>query len=188
MEHKKHKHEQQDIKENLEKEISSDLHSELDVEEGEAEGDNLVKRIEELENEMLRYGADMDNLRKRTAKELDDTRKYAVSTMVKDLIDTIENLYRAIDSIDKDSLEKDPIAKSIYDGVVMTQNSLMGVMSKHGVQRISPLGEAFNHDHHQAIGHVATSDYPQDYVAQVVQAGYILGDRLLRPALVMVVQ
>lgn len=147
---------------------------------------SVVDKIAELEDRLLRNVAEMDNLRKRTAKELDDARKYSVASMVKDLIDTVENMHRAIESIDQTSLNNDPIAKSIYDGVEMTKTSMMSALVKHGVKRISPLGEEFDHNNHQAIGQIETTDYPAGSVAQVVQAGYILGDRLLRPALVMV--
>jgi len=162
--------------------------SEVAVEQEQevSEDSALPDKIMELEDKLLRNIADMDNLRKRTAKELDDARKYAIASMVKDLIDTVENMHRAIESIDKAALNSDPIAKNIYDGVEMTRASMMSVLAKHGVKRISPLGEEFNHNHHQAIGQAEAEGCASGSVAQVVQAGYILEDRLLRPALVMV--
>lgn len=146
----------------------------------------FLDKIADLEDKLLRNIAEMDNLRKRVAKELDDARKYSIASLVKDLIDTVENMHRAIESIDKAELNNDPLVKSIYDGVEMTMTSMMGAITKHGVKRINPLGEDFDHNNHQAIGQIETTEHPSGSVAQVIQAGYVLGDRLLRPALVMV--
>lgn len=156
------------------------------LEKEEEIGNELLDKIAELEDKLLRNVAEMDNLRKRTSKEMDDMKKYSISSFAKDLIDAVENMHRALDSIDQEKLASDPSFKNIYDGVHMTKLSMMSVLEKHGVKRIFPANQLFDHNHHQAIGQSEDSGLESGYVAQVVQAGYTLSDRLLRPALVIV--
>ncbi len=147
---------------------------------------DLIEKVAELEDRLLRNVADMDNLRKRTIKEMEDIKKYSITSLVKDLIDTLENTYRAIDSLDKVSINNDQVAQSILSGIEMIRDSMLSVLTKHGVKRNFPLGEVFDHNLHQAIGHQESSEFESGTVSQVIQAGYTLDDRLLRPAMVMI--
>jgi molecular chaperone GrpE len=146
----------------------------------------LLAKVESLQDKLLRNIAEMENVRKRASKEIEEMKKYSVSSLVKDLIDVSENIHRALESIDQEKLSSDPAFKSIYDGIDMTKSSMMSILEKYGVKRIFPANEPFDHNHHQAIGQSEDSGLESGYVAQVVQAGYILRDRLLRPALVIV--
>lgn len=144
-------------------------------------------KADELKDQLLRTLAELDNTRKRHKTQLDDTNKYAVSKFARDLIEVVENLYRAIHSVDESQLEENAPLKQFYDGVLMTKKELLSSFEKQGIQRIAPeKGEAFNHHQHEAVAHVPVPDAEAGSIVDVVQAGYMIHDRLLRPAMVAV--
>jgi molecular chaperone GrpE len=146
----------------------------------------LLLEIEKNKEQMLRLAAELENLRKRNAKEVDDANKYAISKFAKDLIEVLENLFRAEASINSEQLEHNNTVKQIFSGVELTKKSLIDTFEKYGIKRVDPMGTPFNHDFHQAIVEIPTSQHPVGTIVQVIQAGYIMHDRLLRPALVAV--
>jgi molecular chaperone GrpE len=155
-------------------------------------GTSLAAEIERLESEkgdltdrLIRLAAEMDNLRKRTDRELTDTRKYAVSKFAGDMLVVGDNLRRALDAVPADHRESaDEAWKSLIEGVEVTEREMDRLLEKNGVTRITAIGERFDPHRHQAMFEIPDPSVPAGTVAQVVQEGYQIGDRVLRAALV----
>lgn len=141
-----------------------------------------------LNDQVMRLAAELENTRKRLMKEADDASKYGITKFARELIEVLENLHRAEASIHStEELESNQTLKQIFSGVELTKKSLADIFTKHGIQRIEPMiGDKFNHDLHQAIAQMPAATHPTDSIVQVIQAGYVIHDRLLRPALVAV--
>jgi molecular chaperone GrpE len=145
--------------------------------------------VAELKDRLLRVLADQENARKRSEREREDAVRYASSALGRDLLTTVDNLRRAIESVgpvegpeDNDLPE---IARTLLAGVAATERGLLDTLEKHGVRRVDPVpGEPFDPHRHQAMFEVPGGDYRPGTVAQVLQPGYLHHDRLLRPALV----
>ncbi|MES2985173.1 MAG: nucleotide exchange factor GrpE [Pseudomonadota bacterium] len=142
------------------------------------------KEIAGLKDQMLRALAEADNTRRRTERELADMSKYAVTGFARDLVSVLENLQRALDSIPAELKETQPTVANLATGVEMTLNELLGIFNRQGIQRIDPMGQKFDHNLHQAVAQIDTPDAVPGTVVQVLQAGYVIHDRLLRPAMV----
>jgi molecular chaperone GrpE len=139
----------------------------------------------ELKERLLRALADMENLRRRTQREVEDARKFAVTGFARDLLEVADNLGRALASVPPEAREQSEFMKNLVLGVEMTGRSLQSAFEKHQVRRIEPQkGEKFDHNLHQAMFEVPTADQAPGTIAQVIQGGYVIADRLLRPALV----
>jgi molecular chaperone GrpE len=145
----------------------------------------LTKEAAESRDRMLRTLAEMENLRKRTQKEVADARTYGVSKFAGDIVDIADNLQRAIDAVPADAkASADPGLKALLEGVELTERSLLNALEKHGVKKFDPMGEKFDPNFQQAMYEVPDASVPSGTVVQVVQAGYTIGERVLRPALV----
>jgi len=144
-----------------------------------------IKENEELRDKMFRVAAEAENVKRRAQEDKEKTIKYSISSFAQDLMPTLENFYLAVDNLPKEEVEKNEKIKSFADGVVLIKNELTKVLEKNKISRIYPLDQKFDHDLHQAISQVE-SDKEDDMVLQVVQSGYMIEDRLLRPALVVV--
>src|SRR5713101_6987296 len=156
-----------------------------DAEEGSAEA--LAKEAAELRDKMLRTLAEMENLRKRTAREVADARTYGISGFARDILDIADNLQRALDAVPAEAKESaDPGLKALIEGVELTERSLLNTLEKNGVKKFDPSGEKFDPNFQQAMYEVPDTSVPAGTVVQVVQAGYTIGERMLRPALVAV--
>jgi molecular chaperone GrpE len=142
--------------------------------------------IAALKDQALRALAETENTRRRAERELQDMRKYAVAGFAKDLVNVLENLQRAIDAVPVDLKETQPAVKNLAAGVEMTLSELLGIFNRQGIQRIDPMGQKFDHNFHEAIAQIDTPDAEPGTVVQVLQAGYTIHDRLLRPAMVAV--
>ncbi|WP_425907254.1 nucleotide exchange factor GrpE [Nitrobacter sp. TKz-YC02] len=154
-----------------------------DPEEGVVEA--LTKEVADAKDRMLRTLAEMENLRKRTAREVSDARTYGISGFARDVLDIADNLQRALDAVPAEArAAADPGLKALIEGVELTERSLHNALEKHGVKRFDPAGEKFDPNVHQAMYEVPDSSIPVGTVAQVIQAGYMIGERVLRPALV----
>jgi molecular chaperone GrpE len=143
----------------------------------------LEAEAAQMKDRALRAMADAENTRKRAQKDMEETTKYAVSGFAQGLVGVAENLYRALASVSDDARKSDAV-KSLADGVEMTLKELLGVFERHGIRRIDPVGEKFDPHYHQAMLQVDVPDSEAGTVVQVLQAGYAIHDRLLRPALV----
>jgi molecular chaperone GrpE len=154
-----------------------------DPEEGSME--LLVKEASESRDKMLRTLAEMENLRKRTAREVADARAYGITGFARDILEIADNLQRAIDAIPAEAKESaDPGIKAFIEGVELTERSLLNTLEKNGVKKFDPQGEKFDPNFQQAMYEVPDPSVPAGTVVQVVQAGYMIGERVLRPALV----
>ena len=139
---------------------------------------------EDLRNQLLRAMADNENLRKRTEREVAAAKKYGPFSFVRDLLASIDNLEKAISLIPEDKDEMDETLKNILIGVDMTGREVASVLERHGISKINPDGEKFDYNLHQAMFEVPTNEVEPGTVVQVVQLGYMLHDRLIRPAMV----
>src|SRR3954465_13405395 len=154
-----------------------------DPEEGSVEA--LTKEAAEARDKMLRTLAEMENLRKRTSREVADARIYGITGFARDILDIADNLQRALDAVPADmKATADPALKGFIEGVELTERSLLNTLEKNGVKKFDPAGEKFNPNFQQAMYEVPDTSVPSGTVVQVVQAGYTIGDRVLRPALV----
>ena len=154
-----------------------------DPEQGSAEA--LAKEAADARDRMLRTLAEMENLRKRTAREVSDARTYGISGFARDVLDIADNLQRALDAVPEEArAAADPGLKALIEGVELTERSLHNALEKNGVRKFDPAGEKFDPNVHQAMYEVPDPSVPPGTIAQVVQAGYMIGDRVLRPALV----
>jgi molecular chaperone GrpE len=155
-----------------------------------AEADPLAearREVAEFKDKLLRTLAEMENLRKRTEREVADARLYGVAGFAREVLAVADNMHRALEAIGPELREHvDAKVKSLIEGVELTERELMKALEKSGVKKFSPLGEKFDPNVHQAMFELETVDVPPGHVAQVVQAGYMIGDRVLRPALVAV--
>jgi molecular chaperone GrpE len=140
--------------------------------------------IAAMKDQALRALAEAENTRRRGERELADMSKYAVTGFARDLVGVLENLQRALDNIPAEMKETQPAVANLAMGVEMTLKELLGAFNKHGIQRIDPMGKKFDHNFHQAVAQIDTPDAEVGTVVQVLQAGYVIHDRLLRPAMV----
>jgi molecular chaperone GrpE len=150
--------------------------------------DDLAKSNEELANaktETLRLVADMDNLRKRTDREKVETAKFAISKFALDIIDVADNFERAMAAVPAGAAEADPALATLVEGVGMIEVQLKSALERHGVKRIWPEGEMFNPHLHQPMMQHERHDVPQGTILQVFQAGYVIEERVIRPAVVV---
>lgn len=155
--------------------------------EGEVEVDPLVALEAEnsgLRDQLLRMAADMENLRKRTQRDIQDARTYAVTNFARDMLSVSDNLSRALEAIPADARESDANLNSLAEGVEMTERVMLQTMERHGVVKLDPEGQKFDPHFHQAMFEVPNPELPNNTVVQVVQAGYAISDRVLRPAMV----
>jgi molecular chaperone GrpE len=154
-----------------------------DPEEGSVEA--LAKEVAEARDKALRTLAEMENLRKRTAREVTDARAYGITGFARDVLDIADNLQRALDAVPAETRESaDPMLKALIEGVELTERSLLNALEKNGVRKFDPSGEKFDPNFQQAMYEVPDPSVPPGTVVQVVQAGYTIGERVLRPALV----
>ncbi len=146
----------------------------------------LEGRIAELTDRLLRAHAEMDNLRKRTEREKEETAKYAITKFAREVLSVGDNLRLAIAAVPAGAAEEDPALKALIEGVSMTDREFLNVLERNGVKRLVPAGEPFNPHQHQAMIEVENRDVAPGTVVEVYQPGYVLEDRVLRPAMVIV--
>lgn len=158
------------------------------VQDGQTEVDAIeALRAEnnDLRDRFLRLAADMDNLRRRTEREIKDAKSYAVTGFARDMLSVSDNLRRAIESIPDDvRAAADAGMTVLIEGVEMTERGMLATLERHGVRKIDAEGQKFDPNFHQAMFEVPNSEVPNNTVVQVVQAGYAIGERVLRPAMV----
>jgi molecular chaperone GrpE len=146
----------------------------------------LQAEAAELKDRLLRAHAEVENIRKRSEREKEETAKYAVTKLARDVVNVGDNFQRAIDAIPAGAAEQDPALKSFLEGVTMTERELLNVLERHGIRRVQPTNEPFNPHLHQAVMEIPRSDVPSGTIVQVFQAGFMIEDRVLRPAMVAV--
>jgi molecular chaperone GrpE len=144
----------------------------------------LVKEVADYKDKLLRSLAEMENLRRRTDREVADARMYGVSSLAHDIAGVADNMRRALAAVGESA---DPIegpAKALVEGVELIERELLKVLEKHGVKKFDPQGVKFDPNLHQAIFEVSDANVASGSIAQVIQPGYMIGERVLRPAMV----
>jgi molecular chaperone GrpE len=143
----------------------------------------LAREAAESKDKMLRTLADMENLRRRTEREVNEARAYGIASFAHDLVGVADNMRRALESA-RDGSAGAASAKTLVDGVELTERELLKVLEKHGVKKFDPQGAKFDPNLHQAMFEVPDPTVPAGSVVQVIQPGYMIGERVLRPAMV----
>lgn len=147
----------------------------------------LTAAVDELRDKFLRAVAEAENIRKRAEREVAETRNYAIAGFARDIIGVADNLARALESIDPEArAAADGTFKALLEGVDLTGREMQKALQKHGIRPLDPKGEKFDPNFHQAMYEVPNSGVPAGTVVEVMQIGYAIGDRVLRPALVAV--
>jgi len=145
----------------------------------------LEREHAETKDRLLRALAEMENLRKRTDREIADSRLYSLTSFARDLLVVADNMHRALDAVAPELRSSaDGGVKAFIEGVELTERELLKALEKNGVRQFTPQGEKFDPNVHQAMFEIPDATVPAGSVVQVVQPGYMLGDRVLRPALV----
>lgn len=147
----------------------------------------LAQEAADLKDRLLRALAEMENLRRRTEREVGDARAYGISAFARDLLAVADNMRRALDAFGAEPHEAaDAGTKALLEGIELTERELLKVLEKHGVRKLDPEGARFDPHQHQAMYEVPDESLPAGTIVQVVQPGYTIGERVLRPALVAV--
>ena len=137
----------------------------------------------EMRDRYLRLAAEMDNLRRRTERDVKDAKSYSVAGFARDMLAVSDNLRRALEAIPAEAREAgDAGFNALIEGVEMTERSMLSALERHGVRKLDPVGEKFDPNFHQAMFEVPNPEVPNNTVVQVVQAGFVIGERVLRPA------
>jgi molecular chaperone GrpE len=159
----------------------------IESEEEEPSPETRIAQLEaelaEQKDRLLRALAETENVRRRAQREREDASKFAVAGFAKDLLSAADNLRRALDSLPEAEV-KDERTRSLLAGVAATERELLNIFEHHGIKRIDPKGERFDHNLHQAIFEAERADTPSGTVVEVLQPGYVIHERLLRPAMV----
>ena len=145
---------------------------------------DLEQKVSDLKDQLMRTLADGENLRKRTLKDVEHSKKYSHISFVKDLVSSVDNLQRALEAVPEDTSSLPEPIKNLIIGLEIVEKEIISTLEKHNVRQIDPLGEKFDYNFHQAMFEVPTNDNEPGTVVQVSQKGYILHDRLVRPAMV----
>ena len=146
--------------------------------------ENQNKQITELKDQLLRSLAESENLRKRTIKEIADAKKYSHISFIRDLVSSVDNLHRALEAVPDDKSQLSEPIKNLVIGLEIVEKEILNTFEKHSLKQINPLGEKFDYNLHQAMFEVPTNEKEPGYVVEVSQKGYLLHDRLVRPAMV----
>ncbi len=144
----------------------------------------LEAQIADLTDRFARAVAELENYRRRAEREREDVAKYAISNFARDMLAIADNLGLAVASISAEVRGEDKNLDTLAAGVELTERELMAAFERHGITKVDPMGESFNHDLHQAMFEIEDTDKPPGTIVEVMQAGYVLKDRLLRPAMV----
>ncbi len=144
----------------------------------------LEQKVVDLKDQLMRSLADGENLRKRTQKDIEHAKKYSHISFIKELVSSVDNLQRALQSIPEDTSSLPEPIKNLIIGLEIVEKEVISTLEKHNVKQINPLGEKFDYNFHQAMFEVVTNESDPGTVVEVSQKGYLLYDRLVRPAMV----
>jgi molecular chaperone GrpE len=159
------------------------------TEAGEPDAGAVIEALNaentQLKDRVLRTLAEMENLRRRTEREVSDAKTYGVTSFARDMLTVVDNLARALEHFPPEArASADPAVRSMVEGVELTARDLEAVLGRHGVKKLDPKGQRFDPNFHQAIFEAPDETVPSGTVSQVVQTGWTIGDRVLRPAMV----
>jgi len=166
--------------------LKNNIKAQSDAQGDEAESDDTSAELLELKDQLLRMAAEAENVKKRAALDVQKARDFSIESFARDIVEVLENLYRASEAITDEMAAENAAFKAVKDGVEITQKEMLNVFERHHLKRVNPVGEPFDHNLHQAMAQVEDASVDANTVVQVIQAGYTLKGRLLRPALVNV--
>ena len=146
--------------------------------------EELLSDVASLKDQLLRALAETENVRRRAERDKSDLSKYAVANFAREVLGVADNLRRAVEAVDRDTVEGNEDLKNLHVGIEMTQKALEASYERFGIKPIGAMGEKFDHNFHQAMFEVEDPDRPEGVVVQEIQTGYMIHDRLLRPAMV----
>lgn len=152
-------------------------------------GDKLAEaetQASEFRERYLRAAAELENFRRRAEKERQDTAKFAIASFARDMLTMLDNLRRGLETVTADDRKAIPQLETLASGMELTEREMLSTLERHGIEKVDPKGEPFDHNFHQAMMEVEDPSVPAGTVAQVMQAGYVINGRLLRPAMVAV--
>ena len=175
---------QDNLDERIDEEVVQEEDDILDDEEELSPLELLEKERDELKDQYYRTAAEMENVKRRAARDVEQANKYGPLSFIRDLTTPLDNMQRALDTAPEDRDGLDETYRNILIGLEMTVQEITKIMEKHGVNVVNPEGEKFDYNHHQAMFEVPTDDAEPGTVVAVAQQGYVLHDRLIRPAMV----
>ena len=156
------------------------LKNEEDLDNDESDSQDEIK---DLKDQLLRTLAENENLRKRTAKEIEQIKKYGHISLLRDFLNVVDNMERAVKSVTSEN-KSDLGIKNLRDGIEIVLKEMKSILDKNQIKKIEPLYEKFDYNFHQAMFEAPSTEYDEGLILEVVQPGYILHDRLIRPAMV----
>ena len=156
--------------------------------EGEQEEVDYNAVIEDLNDKVLRTAAELQNVKRRAAQDIQKARDYSIEGFARDMLAVMDNMHRAAESISIEEAEENEKLKSILDGIDITKKEMENVFERNKIKCINPIGEKFDHNYHQAMSQIEDSEKESGTIITVMQTGYLIKDRLIRPALVVVVK
>ena len=162
----------------IDEQDSSKNEEDFDNEEYVSQGE-----IKDLKDQLLRSLAENENLRKRTAKEIEQIKKYGHISLLRDFLNVVDNMERAVKSSTSEK-QSETSVKNLIDGIEIVLKEMKSLLDKNQIKKIEPLHEKFDYNFHQAMFEAPSSDYEEGLIIEVIQPGYVLHDRLIRPAMV----
>lgn len=172
-----------DSDENQDQETALEEVIEDEIEEEESDGPDS-NNMAELKDQLLRALAETENVRRRAKKDVADAGRYGIANFARDMLSVSDNMTRALDSTPDGAREESDIVKALVEGVEMTAREMASALERHGIKQVNPLGEKFDYNLHQAMFEAPATGQPDGTIVEVVQVGFMIGDRLLRPAMV----
>ena len=172
------------VSESPEVEVSEEKATPESAIENDKDESDIQPQEEELRDQLLRALADNENIRRRAKKDVQEASQFAITNFARDLLSVADNMNRALTSIPSEALEENEALVAIVNGVEMTARELESTLGKYKIKKIDPLGERFDYNFHQAMFETKDSNQEDGTIVEVLQPGYILGERLLRPAMV----
>ena len=166
----------------IEEAIAAAELEEADDEDAAAAEADPAAEIADLKDKLLRTLADMENLRRRAQKDREDALKYSAANFARDMLSVGDNLRRAVESIPEEGDPDGAALVAFIEGVALTEKDLLSALERHGIKKIEPMGEKFDPQFHEAMFEIPTPDADNGTVMQVIETGYVIHDRLLRPA------
>ncbi|GIR62765.1 MAG: hypothetical protein CM15mP67_08680 [Alphaproteobacteria bacterium] len=157
---------------------SSNNEEDLDNDENDSQDE-----IKDLKDQLLRSLAENENLRKRTAKEIEQIKKYGHISLLRDFLNVVDNMERAVKSSTSEN-QPETSVKNLIDGIEIVLKEMKSLLDKNQIKKIEPLHEKFDYNFHQAMFEAPSSDFEEGLIIEVIQPGYVLHDRLIRPAMV----
>ncbi len=169
---------QSNEKPSVDQKDSSKNEEDLDNDENHSQDE-----IKDLKDQLLRTLAENENLRKRTAKEIEQIKKYGHISLLRDFLNVVDNMERAVKSSTSEK-QSETSVKNLIDGIEIVLKEMKSLLDKNQIKKIEPLHEKFDYNFHQAMFEAPSSDYEEGLIIEVIQPGYVLYDRLIRPAMV----